>query len=36
MADVSFLWGEEKIMMQQFYLTRYGFFWDGELKYEEF
>ena len=36
MADVSFLWGEEKIMMQQFYLTRYGFFWDGELKYEAF
>jgi len=32
LADVSFLSGEEKIMMQQVYLNRYGFYWDGELK----
>ena len=32
LADVTFLDGEERLMMQQYYLSKYGYFYVGELR----
>ena len=32
MTDVSWLDGDKQLMMKQHYLTKFGFYYDGELK----
>ena len=32
LADVTFLEGDKRLMMQQYYLSKFGYYYDGELK----